>query len=132
MLKSIAALEHRKDVINDDLILLKKLLKPMSVENVIVEKNQLEGDRNLDNNLLALLTEYYTYNGEFYLNNVAQDYKISLSQCYKIMQSQNGNWQQISKSPTIYMPSKKLLNILKLYNLEVKNEKLQTTEMRLL
>jgi len=34
------------------------------------------------------------------------------------MGEQNGNWQQISKSPTIYRPSKKLESELKNLNLE--------------
>ena len=122
MLKAIAALENRQDVIDNDYILLTRLLKPMAIESIVVVKEQLEGERYLDNNLLALLVEYYTYNGEFPLAQIALDYKLSLSQCYKIMQTQNGYWQQISKSPTIYKPSKKLQQALNAYNLEVDNE----------
>lgn len=120
MLKAIAALEKRHDVIDADYILLSRLLKPMAIENIVVVKEQLEGERYLDNNLLALLAEYYTYNGEYALAQVAMDYKLSISQCYRIMQTQNGYWQQISKTPTLYHPSKKLTNLLKSYNLEVK------------
>jgi len=118
-LKGVASLEGRKEVIDDDYLLLLRLLKPMTIENISAIKEQLEGERYLDNNLIALLVEYYTYKGEFSLAQVAIDYKQSLSQCYKIMQSQNGYWQQISKSPTIYKPSKKLLSILKIAGLEI-------------
>ena len=119
MLKAMAALEQRIQVENEDYILLAKLLMPMAIENIVVVKEQLEGERYLDNNLLALLAEYYTYNGEFSLAQVALDYKLSLSQCYKIMGQQNGYWQQMSKSPTIYQPSKRLTAMLKIQNLEV-------------
>ena len=119
MLKAIAALEKRKVVIDNDYILLARLLKPMAIENIVVVKEQLEGERYLDNNLLALLTEYYTYGNEYSLAQIALDYKLSLSQCYRIMQSQNGYWQQISKSPTLYAPSKKLVSMLKTFELEV-------------
>lgn len=122
MLKGMAALENRIEVIHDDYVLLAELLKPMAIENIVVVKEQLEGERYLDNNLLALLAEYYTYKGEFALAQVAQDYKLSIAQCYKIMGQQNGSWQQISKSPTIYKPSKKLLAILETYNLGVKEK----------
>ena len=122
LLKAIAALEKRLDVIEDDYTLLARLLKPMAIENIVVVKEQLEGERYLDNSLLALLAEYYTYGGEYLLAQVALDYKLSLSQCYRIMQTQNGSWQQIQKSPTIYKPSKKLLIALKNYNLEVKEK----------
>ena len=120
MLKAIAALENRKYVIGDDYALLTRLLKPMAIENIVVVKEQLEGERYLDNNLLALLAEYYTYGGEFPLAQIAVDYKLSISQCYRIMQTQNGFWQQVSKSPTIYQPSKKLKQLLETYKLEVK------------
>lgn len=122
MLKAIAALEERNTVIDDDYVLLARLLKPMAIENIVVVKEQLEGERYLDNNLLALLVEYYTYNGEFPLAQIALDYKLSMSQCYRIMQAQNGYWQQISKSPTIFVPTKKLITALKSYDLELKSE----------
>lgn len=121
LLKAVASLEKRKDVIDDDYILLLDLLKPLNIENAVVVKEDLEGDKILDNNLLALLTEYYSYGGQFLLAQVARDFKgITLQQAYKIMANQNGNWQQISKSPTIYQPSKKLLEILKSLKLEIK------------
>lgn len=119
MLKAIASLEKRTNVINEDYILLVKLLKPMLIENIVATKEQLEGERNLNNNLLALLVEYYTYNGKFALAQIAQDFKLSLSQGYRIMDSQNGYWQQIRKSPSIYQPSKKLALLLKNLHLEV-------------
>ena len=117
MLRAMASLEHRKYVVDSDLTLLARLLKPMAIENIVVVKEQLEGERYLDNNLLALLAEYYTYGKEFSLAQIALDYKLSLSQCYRIMQSQNGYWQQISKSPTLYTPSKKLIDALKNFGL---------------
>lgn len=120
MLKAVASIEQRRQVEPADYIMLAELLKPMAVETIVVEKEQLEGERYLNNSLLALLCEYYTYGGQFALAQVATDYKISLSQCYRVMQSQNGFWQQISKSPTIYKPSKRLAGILKTQDLGVK------------
>ena len=122
MLKAIASLEQRKQVCSEDYDLLLRLLKPIAIELIVVQKEQLEGERYLDNNLLALLAEYYTYGGEFSLAQVALDFKLSLSQCYKIMGGQNGYWQQVSKSPTIYNPSKRLAAILKSQSLEVKEQ----------
>lgn len=123
MLKALASLEGRRYIISDDYAMLAKLLKPMIIENITVVKEDLEGERYLDNNLLALLTEYYTYGGEFALAQIAQDFKITLSQCYRIMQTQNGYWQQIQKSPTIYRPSTKLLKELKKLNMDIRGVK---------
>lgn len=122
MLKAIASLEDRKEVAEDDYDLLYRLLKPMAIENIIISKDSLEGERILDNDLLALLVEYYTYNGQFSLAHIAQDFNLRLAQSYRIMASQNGNWQQISKSPTIYKPSKILTKLLEEFNLEIKGE----------
>ena len=122
MLKAIASLEDRIEVIENDYALLYRLLKPMAIENIIVSKDSLEGERILDNNLLALLVEYYTYNGQFSLAHIAQDFNLRLAQSYRIMASQNGNWQQISKSPTIYKASKILTEMLKEFGLEINTE----------
>lgn len=119
-LKAVASIEGRREVIDSDYAVLLDLLKPMAIENIVVQKESLEGERYLDNNLLALLCEYYSYNGSFPLAQVALDFKCSLQQTYKIMGSQNGNWQQISKSPTVYQPSKRLQETLEIYSLEVK------------
>lgn len=122
LLKAIASLEQRQNVIDSDYTMLVQLLRPMAVEGIIVEKEQLEGERYLDNSLLALLVEYYTYGGEYALAQVALDYKLSLSQCRRIMNKQEGNWQQISKSPTIYRPREVLIKALRNYNLELNGE----------
>ena len=123
LLKAIASLEQRKEVENSDYELLLNLLKPMAIEHIIIEKEQLEGERYLDNNLLALLTEYYSYNGKFSLAQISLDFKLKLTQTYDIMKKQNGNWQQISKSPTVFIPSDKLTIMLKKLSLEARGEK---------
>lgn len=127
-LKAIAALENRNDVIADDYVLLEHLLRPMALEPMSVTKNQLEGERKLNNNLLALLTEYYSYGGKFLLAQAASDYKLPLQKCYEILKEQSEYWEQISKSPSIFKPSKILLATLSKYRLEfdcAKQEKLQ-------
>lgn len=118
LLKAVASLEDRKSVVDNDYTLLARLLKPMAVENIVVVKEQLEGERYLDNNLLALLAEYYSYGTDFSLAQIAQDYKLSISQCYRIMQTQNGYWRQTSKSPTLYAPSEKLIQMLDAFGLK--------------
>lgn len=122
LLKASCALDDRTEVIEDDYILVEKLLRQSALEVISITKKELEGDRELDRNLLNLLTEYYSYNGEFLLGQVAIDYQITIQQCYKIMKSQVLYWDEISKSPTVYRPTKYLLNMLKKYDLEVKQD----------
>lgn len=127
MLKSIACLENRNTVIDNDYTVLYELLKPMALENVVVTKEQLEGERYLNSILLLLLVEYYTYDGKFTLAQVAQDYKLSISQCYRIMASQKF-FKQVSKSPTIYEINEQIESELKLYNLELHKNGVKNNE----
>lgn len=117
LLKAVAALDNRKQVETQDYKFLQDLLKPMAIEQISISKDDLEAENIFNNNLVALLTEYYTYNGEFSLAHISQDFKIKLAMAYRIMSNQNGNWTQISKSPTIYRPSKNLELELQRYNL---------------
>lgn len=123
LLKALASLEQHINIQDADYLLLLELLKPMAFEALAVSKEELEGERIFDNNMLALLVEYYTYNEQFSLAQVAIDFKfgktaLSLSQCYRIMDRQNGLWKQISKSPTIYTASPELKKMLALLGLE--------------
>jgi len=120
LLRAVAALESRFDVIEDDYDFLLDLLRPMALEQIAMKKTSLEGGREFDNTLIALLAEYYTYGGEFSLANLSIDYKVSVSQAYKIMKQQNGLWDEISKSPTRYRPSKLLNKQLDMYKLQNK------------
>jgi len=122
MLKAVAALDNRAHVESQDYGFLIDLLIPMGIEPIAISKDDLEADDIFNNNLVALLAEYYTYGGEFSLAQVAQDFKIRLTMAYRIMNNQTGNWQQISKSPTIYRPSKNLAVELKDFGLNIKNE----------
>lgn len=121
-LKAIASLEHRNRVIPDDYDLLAYLLKPMAIEGLAAQKQELDSDRILDNNLLLLLTEYYSYNGKFSLDDLSLDHKgITHQQADRIMISGNNRvfWQKISKSPTYFTASNELKKLLIAYGLEV-------------
>lgn len=119
-LRASAALDGRRQVESSDYELLEYLFRPLAFEVISVTKDELEGQRELNNNLLALLTEYYTYGGQFSLAQVAIDYQITIQQCYRIMRGEHIYWDEINKSPTIFRPSKMLSTLLKKYDLEVK------------
>jgi len=112
LLRASAALDGRSEVTQSDLLLLSKVLKPLVFENLVMSKRGFESERLLNANLLAILTEFITY-GQFSLAQIASDYKISLSQCYRIMSQYRDDWVEISKSPTMYAPSKTLQEKLK-------------------
>lgn len=104
LLRAAAALDNRDKVTQADLAILLKIIRPLSYEGLIGSKTAFESERNINSNLLAILTEYVTY-GKFTLAQIAQDYKLSLSQCYRIMQQCSLQWTEVTKSPTSYAPS---------------------------
>lgn len=113
LLKAVASLDYRNEVIENDYDLLIQLLKPMSVESIAVTREDLESEKMLDNTLLLLLTEYYSYNGVFSLLDLSSDYKgVTIQQARRIMDRNNGYWYQIGKSPTIFTASDELKDLL--------------------
>jgi len=107
LLRACAALDNRDAVNTTDYHQLTKILRPLMLERLILDKRDFESDRLLDANALAILTEFLTY-GNFTLENLAYDYKVSRSQCYKLMSKYSRLWTEVSKSPTIYAPTAEL------------------------
>jgi len=112
LLVASAALDRRGKVTLVDYRLLTKLLAPMRVESLVTDKQELEAQRYLASNQLAILTEFYTY-GSFTLEQLARDYHLSQGQCYKIMSRYTKEWEVVSKNPTTYAPSEELKKRLK-------------------
>jgi len=104
MLKACAAFDKRNEITIADINLLTRIMKPLQYEELVTDKLNFESDRQLDANRLAILTEYMSY-GNFTLAQICEDYKLSTSQAYRIMQKYTGDWVQITKSPTCYTPS---------------------------
>lgn len=112
LLVASAALDRRGKVTQLDYRLLTKLLAPMRIESLVTDKAELEAERYLASNQLAILTQFFTY-GSFTLEQLARDYHLSQSQCYKIMSRYGREWEVVSKNPTTYAPSKELRERLK-------------------
>ncbi|GAI81098.1 unnamed protein product, partial [marine sediment metagenome] len=66
LLVASAALDRRGKVTQTDFRLLIRLLAPMRVESLVTDKLELETQRYLASNQLAILTEFMTY-GNFTL-----------------------------------------------------------------
>ncbi len=107
LLKAAACLDKRKRVNQSDFQLLERILQPMVVESLVMTKKEFETDRNLNDNELAILTEFVTY-GHFTLRDLSRDYHLSERQCYRIMAKYERDWIIINKEPTTYAPSPEL------------------------
>jgi len=107
LLKATAALNGRTKVTNEDALLLYELMKPCYTEHYVMTKSSFEEGRDLNSNLLCLLTEFATY-GKFSIRQVCEDYKISQATAYRLMEQYSSHWQLVSKNPTRYKASEKL------------------------
>lgn len=112
LLVASAALDKRGEVTLADYRLLVKVLAPMRIESLVTDKQELEAQRYLASNQLAILTEFNTY-GSFTLRQLAGDYHLSEAQCYKIMSRYTKEWEVVSKNPTTYAPTDELRERLK-------------------
>ena len=112
MLKASAALARRQDVTNEDLVLLYRLMKPMTVERHIKTKFGFETGRHLDTNLLAVLVEFASWRN-INIARICRDYKISESTVYRLL-SEIKEWfvpsEQMAKK---LMPKPELKKVLK-------------------
>lgn len=84
LLRATAALDRRVDVRYDDLVLLNRLMKPMTVERHILTKAGFEVGRRMDTNLLAVLVEFASWKN-INIERIARDYKISPSTVYRLL-----------------------------------------------
>lgn len=107
LLRASAALDKRNKVLPGDFRLLRRVLAPLQVEELVMDKRAFESKRYLDSNQLAVLTEFVTY-GQFTLRQISRDYKLSQSQCYTIMAKQQADWKVVAMNPTVYAPTDEL------------------------
>lgn len=107
LLRASAALDKRTTVLPSDFRLLRKVLAPLMVEELVLDKKAFESKRYLDSNQLAVLTEFVTY-GQFTLRQISRDYKLSQSQCYAIMAKLANDWKVVAMNPTVYAPTDEL------------------------
>ena len=104
--RAAAAIDGRTKVAQQDFKLLLKLLKPLKIESAVMDKQDFEAKRELHSNKLAIMTEFISY-GQFTIYQLAEDYNISASQAYRLMQQYSDDWNVVHKSPVTYAPSDK-------------------------
>jgi len=84
LLRASAALAGRQAVINEDLVLLARLMRPMVVEKYVKSKWGFETGRHLDTNLLAVLVEFASWK-DVNIARICRDYKIGESTVYRLL-----------------------------------------------
>jgi len=84
LLRAVAALDNRPEVNNNDLLLLHKLMRPMTVERYVMHKTGFEVGRWMDTNLAAVLVEFASWRN-ISIDRIARDYKIAPSTVYRLL-----------------------------------------------
>ncbi|KKL09350.1 hypothetical protein LCGC14_2566750, partial [marine sediment metagenome] len=112
LLRGIAALDRRQDVNNNDLILLHKLMKPMTVEKHIFRKSGFETGRWMDTNLAAVLVEFASWK-KINIDRIARDYKVSPSTVYRLLADIKEWFVEDSIKSKMLVPKLELKRVLK-------------------
>jgi len=112
LLRATAALERRETVLNEDYILLHRLMRPMIIEKYIKSKYGFETGRSVSTNLLAVLVEFATWN-PVTIDRICRDYKVSSATAYRLL-SEIKEWFEPSETKSKRLvPKPELKRILK-------------------
>lgn len=117
LLRSIAALDRRQDINNEDLRLLYKLMKPMTVERHIFRKSGFETGRWMDTNLAAVLVEFASWKN-VNIDRIARDYKVSPATVYRLLLEIKEWFVESQTKAKMLIPKKELNQVLKEAGLE--------------
>lgn len=112
LLKAIAALDQRQDVVNADLMLLLKLIKPMTIERYIFKKSGFEVGRWMDTNLAAVLVEFASWK-HINVDRISRDYKVSPSTVYRLLAEIKEWFVESQVRSKLLIPKPELKKVLK-------------------
>uniref|UniRef100_A0A6M3M8M6 Putative helix-turn-helix domain containing protein n=1 Tax=viral metagenome TaxID=1070528 RepID=A0A6M3M8M6_9ZZZZ len=112
LLRAVAALDRREEVKFEDLVLLYRLMKPMTIEKYIMTKAGFEVGRRMDTNLLAVLVEFASWK-HISIERIARDYKISVSTVYRLLAEIKLWFKPSEEARKKLVPTQELQKILK-------------------
>jgi len=104
LLRSMAVLDGRKAVNNEDMRILHKLLLPAQLEPFIIESYGFETGRVFNQNLYCILTELATFR-EPSIEQFCVDYKVSYATAKRLIDAEK-QWVWVkSNSPSRVLPT---------------------------
>jgi len=110
-LRSAAALDHRTVVDETDFRVVKELMRPMVIEQVVMRKTDWDSPRYFDVGLLYLLIEFASY-GTVKLQEIMTDYKLDEYHALGAMSKLNRYYEIRTDAPQVYVQSKITQDIL--------------------
>lgn len=111
MLRACAAIDGRDVVTEDDARVLKELMRPMTLEKIVVYKTGWEDGRHFDVGLLCLLIEFASY-GAVHLDDIMVDYKLDEHRARGLMEALNKWWTVERNGGVVYKPTPEMATIL--------------------
>jgi len=112
LLRATAALDGRREVLQQDYLLLLDLMRPMIIEKYLINKMSFESGRIFDSNLLVVMIEFATW-GNLSLNQLAKDYKIRPQRAIELLQAMGSAWVGSSFRSQVMKPSPEMVHILR-------------------
>ena len=111
--KGIAVLRGKNEVDRNDLRLLKWITKGMEIEKYVIRKEELEGEREVDTDIINLFVEVITYGEGVHLDVICQDYEVS-DQTVRNIVMRNHNIFYIHENRLYLTPEgKKIVEVIK-------------------
>jgi len=111
LLKACAALDGRYSVDATDYAVLLPLVRPMTVEQHIIEKEGFDSAATLNQNLLCLLAEFASYPAVTY-EIIGGDYGIRPRKVQSILEDMNQWYYKVQNSPVVLVPTEDLKAVL--------------------
>ena len=127
LLRAAAAIAKRREVTSEDYRIVMKLLAPLAIESIVINKSEFEGSRFLDSTLLCVLVELASY-GMFTLDQICRDYKVSHPTALGLLKRVESYLQASRSSTLCYYPTTQLAKILQ--RMGVKTQSLTEAQKR--
>lgn len=112
LLQAAAALDQSPVVRTEDIRLVARLSKPLSLESHLLYRRDFEAPRTLRNDLYYMILEFASHE-TLRVSDFVEAYKVSETSVRRILDEHADLWTIVKKSPTTYGPSEKMQEILK-------------------
>lgn len=112
LLRATAALDSRRAVENQDYMVLRDLMRPLSLEHYLLDKYGFESGRNFKNNMLAIMIEVASWN-KLTVYRVARDYKLSPHRAGELLTQYGGGALTADMFSGVIKPTEDLKRVLR-------------------
>ena len=99
LLRASAALDNRQHPTPKDARVVARLMRPMSIEEDLFQREDLEGPRKMNASVLPILTEFATHKNPT-LELISRNYRLSIDRVRRIIKGMPNLFAVVDKQPT--------------------------------